>query len=915
MHRCARLTVLALGAALSTTAGLLAASAPERPIVPGFERLIAAKGDAVTAGQLLLGELNCVSCHAATDNGLLRKQAPILDHIGARVRVGHLRKFLRDPHTIKPGTTMPALFVADPARDDKVEALVQFLASTGSPRQERPHTSAVGFGRDLYHKVGCVACHGPRDAAGKPDKAPDSAVPLGELTGKYTIGSLAAFLESPQQVRPSGRMPKLLQGREPRDVATYLLQGAKGDFLSKGTTTFSYFEGSWDRLPDFGKMKPIATGIANGLDLTAARRGNDFGLRFEGFFLIEHEADYTFALTSDDGSRLQIDGKTAVDNDGVHAPQSKTGTIKLTRGMHKAIIDFFQVGGGVELSVQMEAPGLGRHELADLLAATPEGLKKREGPRKDDEDYIELRPELVEKGKALFASSGCASCHEMHAGGKQIVSTRTAPKLEKLRSEGGCLAATPPTDVPSYGLSAAQRQALSEAIRSTAPVSKTPAAIIARTLTTFNCYACHQRDKLGGPVEELNRFFQTSQQEMGDEARVPPPLDGVGAKLNPDYLRHVLDQGVHDRPYMQTRMPGFGNANVGQLVELFAAVDKLPVVPEAHFKEPVGRVKSMARRLVGEGAFACIKCHTFGGHKAEGVQGIDMLLMPRRLRRDWFHAYVAEPQRIRPGTRMPASFDNGKSVLPKVLDGTALQQIEAMWLYLKDGNPQLPIGLQKTSILLRPEKSAILYRNFIQGAGNRAIGVGYPEQVHLAFDANEMRLAMLWQGAFMDATRHWTDRGAGSEPPAGDNIVHLHGGAAFAVLDSMATAWPTAAPKAQGYRFLGYQLTPDDRPTFRYSFSGVEVEDFPNPVAGKEGTLRRTLSLTATMPANNLYFRAAAAGKIEKLEGGWFRIDGGWKVHLEGSEPTVRKSAGHDELLVPVRFADGNAKIIEEIVW
>ena len=40
-----------------------------------------------------------------------------------------------------------------------------------------------------------------------------------------------------------------------------------------------------------------------------------------------------------------------------------------------------------------------------------------------------------------------------------------------------------------------------------------------------------------------------------------------------------------------------------------------------------------------------------------------------------------------------------------------------------------------------PFEEAIIYRNFIEGAGTRAIGVGYPEKLNLAFDANEMRLA------------------------------------------------------------------------------------------------------------------------------------------------------------------------------
>src|SRR3954452_19536961 len=109
--------------------------------------------------------------------------------------------------------------------------------------------------------------------------------------------------------------------------------------------------------------------------------------------------------------------------------------------------------------------------------------------------------------------------------------------------------------------------------------------------------------------------------------------------------------------------------------------------------------------------------------------------------------------------------------------------------------------MEQGSIVLEPTTSAILYRNFIQGAGTRAIAVGYPEKAHLAFDANEMRLALIWQGSFIDARRHWTGRGEGFEGPNGDNVVSLHTGSPFAVLEKPDAAWPTAAPKTLGYRF------------------------------------------------------------------------------------------------------------------
>src|SRR5579859_5932245 len=110
-------------AALATLTLPAAAADAARPIVPGFERFFAGdKADAARGGQLLLTELNCTSCHRPADESLAPKRAPILDQVGARVRLGHLKRFLADPQAVKPGTTMPAPFADDPDRSAKVEA-------------------------------------------------------------------------------------------------------------------------------------------------------------------------------------------------------------------------------------------------------------------------------------------------------------------------------------------------------------------------------------------------------------------------------------------------------------------------------------------------------------------------------------------------------------------------------------------------------------------------------------------------------------------------------------------------------------------------------------------------------------------------------------------------------------------------
>src|SRR6185437_11068996 len=361
-------SLLLLLSLLSLAASANAADKPAKPasrdghpIVAGFERFHAGGADAAKGGRLLLGELNCISCHrpeTSQEPRLQRKQAPILDGVGNRVRRSYLRKYLRDPKAIKPGSTMPDLLAGLPEaeRGQTIEALVHFLASTGTLRQGRPDIKSIALGKQLFHQVGCVACHGTRDNAGNEAKRLSTSVPLGDLRAKYSLTSLASFLENPHTVRPSGRMPGILTNQEAKQVANYLLQGV-GFVDAAQNMTYAYYEGTWDHLPDFTKMKPLATGRAAGFELSVARRPGDFALRFEGYLPIERAGDYRFHLSSDDGSKLFLDDKLVVANDGVHAPSTASGVVKLTKGVHKLGASVFNAGGGVELRVDLEGPG------------------------------------------------------------------------------------------------------------------------------------------------------------------------------------------------------------------------------------------------------------------------------------------------------------------------------------------------------------------------------------------------------------------------------------------------------------------------------------------------------------------------------------------------------------------------------
>ena len=531
--------------------------------------------------------------------------------------------------------------------------------------------------------------------------------------------------------------------------------------------------------------------------------------------------------------------------------------------------------------------------------------------------------DLAAKGRDAFITLGCASCHETSKAKPPTDEFIVVPTLAELKTDRGCLAAGGQKGVPRFALSPPQRTALTAAIKSMGKLTAEAAApkqVIQQTMLAFNCFACHVRGGWGGVEEARDPYFETSQKEMGDEGRLPPPLDGVGAKLTENWLNHILDAGPKDRPYMTTRMPKFGMPGTVQIVKPLETVDTIAPAKAIDFGAAERQVKSAGRQIVGDkGGLGCVKCHNFRDVPSTGIQAMNLTLMPQRLRHDWFRRYVLNPQEFRPGTRMPSAWPNGQTFLKKVLDGTAETQIEAVWDYLSDGDKALvPYGLARGPIELTPENEAIIYRNFIEGAGPRAIGVGYPEKANLAFDANDLRLALIWQGAFIDASRHWVDRGGGNQPPLGDNILTLAKGPNFATLESAEAAWPKQVIKGQGYQFRGYRLTKDDRPTFLYDVGAVHVADFPSTRWLPAATARRCAApshWTSAAPAANLWYRAAVAQKIDALADGWYNV-GGWKTRLEGpTRPVLRQSEGQTELLVPVDLAGGQFKLVQEYVW
>ena len=534
-------------------------------------RIPASEADAVmdSAGELLLGELNCTRCHEAPSVLAARlhpKPAPWLGEVAGRLQPDFVRRWLRDPLETLPGTTMPDVLghLSEHDRESAIEEVLNFLWSlTPAATSQTAHASEflIQQGRVLYHQTGCVACHAPFELASSFAGDAGSGVsdtnslrlalealdavsqPLPDLAAKYLPPGLAAFLRDPLATRPGGRMPSL----------------------------------------------------------------------------------------------------------------------KLTDAESRALAAYLQSVTAAPMPAAPRPPGRGR------------------------------QPDLARRGRERFASVGCANCHELTADRSPVAPQHRAPKLVSLNPDApsGCLGSKPSPRAARYALSETQRATLRTVLHRLPQLDREPATSerAALTLARYQCRACHVRDGQGGPDLARMGYFQgLSESDLGDEGRLPPHLNGVGEKLRPNWLGAVLTNGGSVRPYLATRMPQFGAANVGSLASELVLVDSGASVAVA---APAGDA-AVGAELVGLGGYSCVSCHSFGPHPSLGISVMDLTRMAERLNWGWFRRYLEDPVTLRPGTRMPSFWPEGKAAVPSVLGGDTDRQIAAIWAYLSLGKEAPP---------------------------------------------------------------------------------------------------------------------------------------------------------------------------------------------------------------------------------
>jgi mono/diheme cytochrome c family protein len=278
-----------------------------------------------------------------------------------------------------------------------------------------------------------------------------------------------------------------------------------------------------------------------------------------------------------------------------------------------------------------------------------------------------------DRGKKLVQTLGCLNCHAADLANE----FKTVP----LRGGEGCLARG-----ADFGLNQDQRESLAALLKTDlSSLSRdTPAEFAARQIETLRCSACHRID---------GRPDSWPEGEPADSSvdQTRPPLTWAGEKLRPEWMQSLFSGALRykPRPWLKARMPVF-RARAAGLARGLAAMHGCPPAGDAP-PEPDKDQAEIGRRLVGRrDGFACVACHHVGREEADSVfetMGPNFNLARDRLRKDYFHRWMMRPSRVEPGTKMPQMADDeGRTAFGDLFDGDAVQQFEAIWQYLLQGD-------------------------------------------------------------------------------------------------------------------------------------------------------------------------------------------------------------------------------------
>lgn len=171
-------------------------------------------------------------------------------------------------------------------------------------------------------------------------------------TGPITVTESTEFIFRP--FRPDGTAGAM-QKAEYRKEAYSPAQSFPDKKLEDGVRMV-YHEFKGRKCAEIQEAKVVRNYTLDSVAVPAKLEGW-LGLVYEGYIEVPTDGIYTFALTSNDGSMLYVDGQMLIDNDGPHGDTKLTAQRALAKGWHKIRVEYFDMNNGGMLSLEWAAPG------------------------------------------------------------------------------------------------------------------------------------------------------------------------------------------------------------------------------------------------------------------------------------------------------------------------------------------------------------------------------------------------------------------------------------------------------------------------------------------------------------------------------------------------------------------------------
>jgi hypothetical protein len=125
---------------------------------------------------------------------------------------------------------------------------------------------------------------------------------------------------------------------------------------------YRHSTGGWSDLDQIDWSIAEYEGKLNNITLSPRTQEDYFNFEFDGYLYINTPGTYQFRTSSDDGSRLALNGMVIVENDGLHGDVTVTSADQtLSSGPQMINVKYFEYGGGQTLTVRYRGPDTGNN--------------------------------------------------------------------------------------------------------------------------------------------------------------------------------------------------------------------------------------------------------------------------------------------------------------------------------------------------------------------------------------------------------------------------------------------------------------------------------------------------------------------------------------------------------------------------